>query len=490
IKWRPRADWVIDATLNPDFSQVELDEPQLAGNTRFALSVPEKRPFFLESADVVGPTQPDDSGENRSLAAFYSRAITDPDWGLRATWRGADAEATALHLRDAGGGALLRAGAFSTRRGVQPPGSLASFARGRLQLDSVGLAGLVSLRDFGQGLITQVAGSDAVWRAGDSDQWRGHLLLSSTTLGLDDDGWVQRVGSDRGHRAWVGWRHRDAQWAAHVNLEQISPRFANDNGFVSQSGVRRATAFGALRLGPRELAGLDLHEREAQLKLQETRTLADPLLGVAAGQVVDRQLQPGFWFSAARNTGVWGHVGLDSHRARNGGALHATRTLLLGFESNPGELLTLVNAELEWGRRLDVEADRVGPGAQGHGQAQWRTPLPGGWWLELDQRLALGWVNAPDGRRAFTDRSAQTLLVLHLSPRDSLRLIHQRTRFTRRADADAGLAAQQESGRVLSVMFQHRLGIARVLSLGFNASQGQPGALRSSELFAKASVGY
>ncbi|MFK9780883.1 hypothetical protein ACJEM9_24120, partial [Escherichia coli] len=95
---------------------------------------------------------------------------------------------------------------------------------------------------------------------------------------------------DRGHRAWVGWRHRDAQWAAHVNLEQISPRFANDNGFVSQSGVRRATAFGALRLGPRELAGLDLHEREAQLKLQETRTLADPLLGVAAGQVVDRQL--------------------------------------------------------------------------------------------------------------------------------------------------------------------------------------------------------
>ncbi|MBY0364832.1 MAG: carbohydrate binding family 9 domain-containing protein, partial [Burkholderiaceae bacterium] len=109
IKWRPRADWVIDATLNPDFSQVELDEPQLAGNTRFALSVPEKRPFFLESADVVGPTQPDDSGENRSLAAFYSRAITDPDWGLRATWRGADAEATALHLRDAGGGALLDA---------------------------------------------------------------------------------------------------------------------------------------------------------------------------------------------------------------------------------------------------------------------------------------------------------------------------------------------------------------------------------------------
>lgn len=490
LKWRPRADWVIDATLNPDFSQVEVDAPQLAGNTRFALSVPEKRPFFLESADVVGPTQPDESGENRSLAAFYTRAITDPDWGLRATWRGSQAEATALHLRDAGGGTLLRAGAFATRSGVQPRDSQASFARARQQFGVVGVAGLVSRRDFGHGLLTEVVGTDGVWRAGDSDQWRGHLLLSGTTLGLSDDGAVQRVGRDRGHRAWLGWRHRDADWVANVNVEEISPRFANDNGFVSQSGVRRASAFGYLRLGPRDLAGLDLHDHEVQLKLQETRTLADPLLGVAAGQVVDRLVQPGFWFAAARNTGVWGHIGLDSHRARSGGRLHPTRTLLLGFESNPGELLNFINAEVEWGRRLDVEADRVGLGAQAQMQAQMRTPLSGGWWLELDQRFGLGWVDGPDGRRAFTDRSAQSLVVLHLSPRDSLRLIHQHTRFTRRADVSAGLAGQANTGRVLSLMFQHRVGIARVVSVGLNRGREQPGAVRSSEVFAKATLGF
>lgn len=490
LKWRPRADWVLDATLNPDFSQVEVDAPQLAGNTRFALSVPEKRPFFLESADVVGPTQPDESGENRSLAAFYTRAITDPDWGLRATWRGSDAEATALHLRDAGGGTLLRAGAFATRSGVQPRDSQASFARGRQQFGTLGLAGLVSRRDFGHGLQTEVVGTDGVWRAGDSDQWRGHLLLSRTTLGLSEDGQVQRVGRDRGHRAWLGWRHRDADWVANVNVEEISPRFANDNGFVSQSGVRRASAFGYLRLGPRQLAGLDLHDHEVQLKLQETRTLADPLLGVAAGQVVDRLFQPGFWFAAARNTGVWGHIGLDSHRARSGGVLHPTRTLLLGFESNPGEWLNFINAEVEWGRRLDVEADRVGLGAQAQMQAQMRTALPGGWWLELDQRFGLGWVDGPDGRRAFTDRSAQSLVVLHLSPRDSLRLIHQRTHFTRRADATASLAAQEDTGRVLSLMFQHRVGIARVVSVGLNRGREQPGAVRSSEVFAKATLGF
>ena len=79
---------MFDATLNPNFSPVEMDVPQRAGNTRFALSVPEKR-VFLESTDVLELT----------LAAFCSRVVTDPRWGLRATWRGNQANATALSLR-------------------------------------------------------------------------------------------------------------------------------------------------------------------------------------------------------------------------------------------------------------------------------------------------------------------------------------------------------------------------------------------------------
>jgi hypothetical protein len=53
LKWRARSDVVVDATINPDFSQVELDTPQLAGNAQFALFYPEKRPFFLEGADIL-----------------------------------------------------------------------------------------------------------------------------------------------------------------------------------------------------------------------------------------------------------------------------------------------------------------------------------------------------------------------------------------------------------------------------------------------------
>jgi hypothetical protein len=51
IKWHPTQDLTLDATVNPDFAQVEAD--QLVLNlTTFETYYPEKRPFFLEGTDV------------------------------------------------------------------------------------------------------------------------------------------------------------------------------------------------------------------------------------------------------------------------------------------------------------------------------------------------------------------------------------------------------------------------------------------------------
>ena len=49
--------YALDATLNPDFSQVESDEGQVTVNERFALFFPEKRPFFLEGIELFGSPQ-------------------------------------------------------------------------------------------------------------------------------------------------------------------------------------------------------------------------------------------------------------------------------------------------------------------------------------------------------------------------------------------------------------------------------------------------
>ncbi len=498
MKWRPRADWVIDATLNPDFSQVELDTPQLAGNTRFALSVQEKRAFFLESTDVVGQSQSEQNEQVQSLAAFYSRAITDPDWGLRATWRGAEAEATLLSLRDAGGGQILRPNAYATQSYAQQGRSQASFARGRMQLSlgeqSLGLALLASQRDYGQHGVNQVIGSDFALPLGSSDLLRGHALASSTTAGFDPHGQAQRIQAQTGHKVWLEWRHRTEDWNNIAQLEEVAPRFANDNGFVSQSGFQRASLHLNRRLPSQSLAPLgewsrfQAHELELQLHMLQTQTLADAALGVAGAEVIQRQVHPGFWLAAARNTSAWGYLGLDQQRAKAGGRLHAPRTLNLGLESNPNAWLTFVSAEWSWGQRLDVEADRLGSGASLLLQAKMRSPLMWGWWMELEQQLGQSYVDGPHGGRSFTERNAQTLAVLHLSARDSVRAIAQGTWFQRREEP--GLLGSEDSSRHLSLVFQHRIGLTRVLSLGWVSARERPADRRNTELFAKLSLAF
>jgi hypothetical protein len=78
----------VDLALNPDFSQVESDQPQVAVNQRFELFYPEKRPFFLESASVfkyVRTAPSDPTTRNVPEMLFFSRRIQNPQFGARLT---------------------------------------------------------------------------------------------------------------------------------------------------------------------------------------------------------------------------------------------------------------------------------------------------------------------------------------------------------------------------------------------------------------------
>ena len=68
LKYGVRPSLTLDATINTDFAQVEVDEQQI-NLDRFNLFFPEKRPFFLENAGLFAAGQP---GE---VELFFSRQI-------------------------------------------------------------------------------------------------------------------------------------------------------------------------------------------------------------------------------------------------------------------------------------------------------------------------------------------------------------------------------------------------------------------------------
>jgi hypothetical protein len=67
--------FVLDATINPDFAQVESDEPQITVNQRFEVLFPEKRPFFQENSSYFATP----------INLVFTRRIADPFYGIRLT---------------------------------------------------------------------------------------------------------------------------------------------------------------------------------------------------------------------------------------------------------------------------------------------------------------------------------------------------------------------------------------------------------------------
>ncbi|MCU1347363.1 MAG: hypothetical protein JWO56_393 [Acidobacteria bacterium] len=121
VKWSPGADHTVDLTLDPDFSQIESDVPQITASQRFALSYPEKRPFFLEGFDLF----------DLPLQVAYTRTITSPRWGVRGTGKLGATAYTLLVADDRGGGVVILPGPQGSEEVPQDFRSLVTIGRVR-----------------------------------------------------------------------------------------------------------------------------------------------------------------------------------------------------------------------------------------------------------------------------------------------------------------------------------------------------------------------
>jgi hypothetical protein len=92
-----RDSMVLDLTVNPDFSQIESDQPQVTVNQRFEVQFAERRPFFLENADYFTTETP----------LLFTRRIVDPEAGLKFTGRQGHWGFATMLIDDEAAGTLL-----------------------------------------------------------------------------------------------------------------------------------------------------------------------------------------------------------------------------------------------------------------------------------------------------------------------------------------------------------------------------------------------
>jgi hypothetical protein len=216
----------VDLAVNPDFSQVESDEPQVTVNQRFEVFFPEKRPFFLENAAFFATPVP----------LFFSRRVVDPQWGGRVSGKAAGWAFGALAIDD-------RAPARQARPAAGDP-TRAAIQVVRVQrevAEQSGVGVLVTSRRVGSAW-NRVLAADARVKLGPN--WVVTAQAAASASGEADEarrGAAYEIRLTRGGRhLWYNLAYRD-----------ISPHFRADLGFVPRIDLRQIDQFVAYQWRPR-----------------------------------------------------------------------------------------------------------------------------------------------------------------------------------------------------------------------------------------------
>jgi hypothetical protein len=219
LKYGLTSNMTADFTLNPDFSQVESDQPQIEANQRFALFYPELRPFFLEGASIFSIRGP--------VTFVHTRTIVDPQYGLKLTGKQGRTSLGVLFARDEAPGKLDDPSdpAF---------GQAAQTFIGRAIYDLYSgshLGGMLTNREFVTG-YSRLGLLDGSFRLGATHNLGFRLAASRHQA---TDGTVST-----GHLLDIDFRKNGRNLSYFwVNLA-ISPDFETDVGFVRRTDQRRS----------------------------------------------------------------------------------------------------------------------------------------------------------------------------------------------------------------------------------------------------------
>jgi len=405
LKWTPNADTALDLAANPDFSQIEADTAQITANEQFALSYPEKRPFFLEGVELF--TTP--------IRAVYTRSITDPRWGGRATGTAGGVTYTALVTEDAGGGTVILPGPAASSGRPQDFTSTVMIARARRDLGRSFISALATDREARDGHgHNRIAGPDFQWRYSTSQQLTGQWLFSSTR--------DTAHASIASHAADVEWKHSSRHLEVTSRYKDLGDGFRADAGFVPQVGYREISGRGQWTVRPNGF----VRELRTFVTIVHQADRSDALLGRSVTPVAEMNVR---WngFVAIR---------LISDRIRSQDLLFDRRQVGWTVRFSPSQRFARIAMDGTVGSNVDFVEARQARGATVNLSADINPTrrlslglVQNQRWLNVDtaaghRRLFLARVSRLRGNYMFTANSFVRIIAQYISTTRDPSLFH------------------------------------------------------------------
>ncbi len=345
-QWSPSSNLVVAATINPDFSQVEADVAQLDVNNRFTLFFPEKRPFFLEGAEL----------HSTPMEAVFTRTISNPSFGARVAGKVGGTAVGLLVAGDRVTNLLLPANQGSSTASVDD-GVTSVITRVRRDVGASSTLGLLYTGREGSGYHNRVVGADGFLQPLPPVSVRLQMLRSYTDY---QDGFArgqgQRVGGFTGNAALAQVNYNSRTWRGQALGQLLDAGFRADAGFIEQVDVREINAWGQRQFWGSPGGWLarfnvtggfwtkwrsdDLHTE--RVFWGNLLSLGPELLRV----FLDYQHRRGYFQGA--------YYALNRYRAEIG--IAPTGGLEFSIEGRTGDAIDLANAERVWQAQLGASA--------------------------------------------------------------------------------------------------------------------------------------
>lgn len=433
-KWSASPALTVDTTLNPDFSQIESDVPQLSVNNRFALSFPEKRTFFLEGVDLL----------STPLRAVYTRSITSPAWGIRATGQTGSSAYTLLVAEDRGGGTIVLPSREGTSFAPQDFRSRVLIGRLRQSFGSSFGGLLLSSREYEGGGHNRVVGPDLMLKRG-ADKITAQALVSSTENPNRPDLSMRFKGDSLTGYAGRFIYQRDTSgydiWTSYFNY---SSGFRADNGFIPMVGAYGAYVEAGSHHYPKRFA-----------------SYLRPFIGYGHETV---------WKGAMIGAYMEGKWGLNGWVAWHPGDVDVVdgRSLTRNYyeihmRANPWRQMPSISVDGSVGERVDFAQGRVGNGAS----MTVATSLRPTDHLEVELNTNREWLDLEAGERLFSAQVNRLKTTYVFNSRSLVRLIAQHG-DTRRAQSLYRATVDDRDGDLtLSALYGYRLNWQTTFFVGY-----------------------
>lgn len=453
-RWAITPGTSLQATLNPDFSQVEADAAQLDVNLRFALSFAEKRPFFLEGSDFF----------ETQIPLVYTRSIADPLAGVKLTGKSGSDTFGVLLARDRITNLLVPSDTSSFRTSL-PTDSTTAIFRYRREIGKSLTAGALVTSRTGPDYSNQVVSGDSYLRVTEQDSVRVQLAGSRA-----DYPRVIEAKTLTGHAFRTRYSHNDRNWSWSAVYSERSPEFRADAGLIDQVGYRSGSLFA-----------------ERRIRGGEGKWFRNLYFG--AGVDGTRQFG-GNWnewgadltatYQGPRESEVFVNFFAPNQEYFAGRTYHNLRQSVNAFVRPAGDLG--LGLSLSWGEAIDFTNERA---------ADFITITPSAE-VNIGRRIRgeMSWVRqtfrTEEGRRIFTVDLPQARLLYHFSRRAFLRAILQYRDVEREPAQYIVPVSARSRGFLSQILFSYRLDAQTVLLVGYSdnyAGSDQADLTRTNRAF-------